>query len=49
MHLMFHVIYCTTFVMKIGEEKSTVIGLMRKAIAQQLTDEVCTVALGDAE
>jgi hypothetical protein len=28
------------FVFQIGEEKATVIGLMRKAIAQQFTDEV---------
>ena len=27
---------------QIGEEKATVIGLMRKAIAQQFTDEVST-------
>ena len=27
-------------ILQIGEEKSTVIGLMRKAIAQQFTDEV---------
>ena len=33
-------VYCTLSILQIGEEKSTVIGLMRKAIAQQFTDEV---------
>ena len=33
-------IYWTLSILQIGEEKSTVIGLMRKAISQQFTDEV---------
>ena len=31
--------------LQIGEEKATVIGLMRKAIAQQFTDDVSLPAL----
>jgi hypothetical protein len=29
------------FLVQIGEEKATVIAMMRKAISQQFTDEVC--------
>jgi len=38
--LFWDILYCTLSILQIGEEKSTVIGLMRKAISQQFTDEV---------
>ena len=38
--MLYFEIYGTLSILQIGEEKSTVIGLMRKAISQQFTDEV---------